>query len=256
MGRLDGKVAIITGAGRGQGAAEAQLFVAEGASVVLADVLTDEVQVLADQLGPRAVGVELDVTSESGWDRAVAAALELGPLSVLVNNAGIHWTRPIEHESADELRRILDVNLVGAFLGIQAVIAPMRTGGGGSIVNVSSTAGLTGLPYHGAYGASKWALRGVTKTAAVELGPDGVRVNSVHPGPIATDMLPAAREADGAARFARLPLGRAGEASEVAQLVAFLASDESSYLTGAEIAVDGGSIAGPAPTYTWTPPTP
>jgi 3alpha(or 20beta)-hydroxysteroid dehydrogenase len=148
---------------------------------------------------------------------------------------------------------MLDVNLVGAFLGMQAVLDPMRARGGGSIVNVSSLAGLTGLPYHGAYGASKWALRGMSRTAAVEFGPDGIRVNSVHPGPIDTPMLPAPAPGTADDRFAHLPLGRAGRPDEVAALVLHLASDESSYQTGGEYMVDGGSHAGPPKRYEWSP---
>jgi 3alpha(or 20beta)-hydroxysteroid dehydrogenase len=251
-GRLAGAVAIVTGAARGQGEAEARLLAAEGASVVLGDVLDAEGEAVAASIGPAAAYVHLDVSQPADWAAAVARAEAFGPLRVLVNNAAIHWTRPIEHESVDALRRILDINLVGTFLGIQSVIAPMRAAGGGSIVNISSTAGLTGLPYHGAYGSTKWAVRGLTKTAAVELGPDGIRVNSIHPGPIKTAMLPTIEGVDTDSRFGHLPLRRAGEVDEVAQLVLFLASSASSFMTGTEFVIDGGSTAGPAPTYTWS----
>jgi 3alpha(or 20beta)-hydroxysteroid dehydrogenase len=252
VGRLDGKVAIITGAARGQGEAEARRFVAEGAKVVLGDVLDDAGVAVAAALGGAATYCHLDVTSEADWAAAVAAAQRFGPLNVLVNNAAIHWVRPIEHETVAALEKIWRVNLVGPFLGMQAVLAPMRAAGGGSIVNVSSTAGLTGLPYHGAYGHTKWALRGLTKTAAVEFGASGVRVNSVHPGPINTNMTsksPGASEN----RFRALPAGRIGEPEEVASLAVFLASDESAFITGTELVIDGGSQAGPALTYEWDP---
>jgi 3alpha(or 20beta)-hydroxysteroid dehydrogenase len=253
VGRLDGKVAIVTGAARGQGEAEARRMVAEGAEVVLGDVLDDEGKQVAADLGEAARYVHLDVTSEACWADAVAAAAELGPLSVLVNNAAIHWVRPIEHETVAGMEKIWRVNLLGPFLGMQSVLAPMRAAGGGSIINVSSTAGLTGLPYHGAYGHAKWALRGLTKTAAVEFGSAGIRVNSLHPGPINTAMMTKSPGADQADRFRHLPAGRAGEPEEVASLVVFLASDESAFITGTELVIDGGSQAGPAITYQWDP---
>jgi 3alpha(or 20beta)-hydroxysteroid dehydrogenase len=253
-GRLTGKTAIITGAARGQGEAHARRFVAEGAKVVLADVLDDDGARVAAELGASARFVHLDVTSEADWDTAIAAAQELGPLNVLVNNAAIHWVRPIEFESADRLEKIWRVNFLGSYIGMQKAIAPMRAAGGGSIVNVSSTAGLTGLAYHSAYGHTKWALRGVTKVAAVELGGDGIRVNSVHPGPINTNMLSASPGASpDRARFQHLPARRYGEPDEVASLMVFLASDESAFMTGTEFVIDGGSQAGPPPTYQWDP---
>jgi 3alpha(or 20beta)-hydroxysteroid dehydrogenase len=252
--RLAGRTAIITGAAKGMGAAHARRFVAEGARVVLGDVLDEAGEAVAAELGDAARYVHLDVTDPAQWAAAVAVAEELGTLNVLINNAGIHWIRPIEHETVEGIERILRVNLVGTMLGIQAVIPAMRAAGGGSIVNLSSTAGLTGLPYHGAYGASKWAVRGLTKTAAVELGGDGIRVNSVHPGPIRTDMMSFVGSAeDEKRRFAHLPARRPGEPDEVSQLMVYLASDESSFMTGAEFVIDGGSQAGPAPSFTWTP---
>jgi 3alpha(or 20beta)-hydroxysteroid dehydrogenase len=253
-GRLEGRVAVITGAARGQGEAEARLFVAEGASVVLTDVLVDEVQAVAETLGEAAVALPHDVVDEAAWAAVVARATEhFGGLDVLVNNAAIHWIRPLLDETAEDLRRIMDVNLVGAVLGMQSVVPAMQARGGGAIVNISSLAAQGGFYGHTAYGATKWALRGVSRIAAVELGPLGIRVNSVYPGMVDTAMLPPAGDpGTDAARTAHVPLGRVGQVHEVAETVAFLASDAASYLTGAEIVVDGGSLAGRVPP---APPT-
>jgi 3alpha(or 20beta)-hydroxysteroid dehydrogenase len=250
MNQLAGKVAIITGAAHGMGAAHARRFCAEGARVLLTDVAADEGRALAGELNHASDGcaafAEHDVSAEDGWAEVVAKAVEaFGGLDILVNNAGIHWTRSIEDETLAGFQRAIDVNLIGTFLGIRAVIAPLRARGGGSIINICSLAGTTGLGWHGAYGASKWGARGLSRTAANELGADGIRVNAVMPGAIETSMLPADREGLGDARFARLPLGRAGQPDEVSSLVVFLASDQSSYITGGEFAADGGSAAGP-----------
>jgi 3alpha(or 20beta)-hydroxysteroid dehydrogenase len=241
--RLDGKVAIITGGARGQGEAEARLFVREGAKVVIGDVLDEDGAALADELGAEAARyVHLDVTSPADWAAAVELATStFGKLDVLVNNAGIHHSTRIEDETLERFKRTIEVNLVGTFIGIQAALPALRAAGRAAIVNISSTAGMRGFPGMASYGSSKWGVRGLTKTAAAELGTYGIRVNSVHPGPIKTAMLP--DSPDGEARFAHLPLGRSGEPEEVANLVAFLASDESSYITGIEHVVDGGSIA-------------
>ncbi|WP_030754526.1 glucose 1-dehydrogenase [Streptomyces griseus] len=240
---LTGKVALVTGAARGIGAAQARLFAALGARVVLADVLEEEGRLVAGELGDTARFVRHDVTDEASWRAAVAAAEAFGRLDVLVNNAAIYTTSPIEDEDPARLDALLRVNLAGPFLGIRAVVPAMRAAGGGSIVNMSSQAGLQGIWGHGGYGAAKWGLRGLTKTAAIELGPDGIRVNSVHPGAIATGMTAHL----GTTAHPAAPLGRVGEPEEVARLVAFLASDDSSYLTGAELAVDGGASAGRVP---------
>ncbi len=241
-GRLEGRVAVVTGAARGQGEAEARLFAAEGAKVVATDVLGHEVRAVAADLGDDAIALTHDVTDASAWADVVAAAVaQFGGVDVLVNNAGIHWIKAMVDEDPADVERLLQVNLMGPYIGMQAVVPVMEARGGGSIVNISSYAGLSGAWGHSAYGASKWALRGVTKTAAIELGPLGIRVNSVHPGPIDTAMLPVPADAP---MFAGYPLGRAGTAEEVAETVLFLASDASSYLTGAELSVDGGLAAG------------
>ncbi|UGT41729.1 glucose 1-dehydrogenase [Nocardia yamanashiensis] len=243
MADLTGKVALITGAARGQGAAEARLFVARGAKVVITDVLEAEGKELADSLGDAAVFVRHDVTDAESWKAAVDTAVAtFGKLDVLVNNAAIYIMKPLMETTPDELERILKVNLIGAFLGIQAVVPGMTENGGGSIVNISSQAGLEGLMNHSAYGSSKWGLRGLSKISALELGPAQIRVNSVHPGPIATPMVPYLTTGPGS--FPTLPLERTGLPEEVAELVAFLASDASAYITGAEVTVDGGLAAG------------
>ncbi|MGV9720355.1 glucose 1-dehydrogenase [Nocardia beijingensis] len=240
---LNGKVALITGAARGQGAAEARLFVARGARVVITDVLEDEGARLAESLGAAARFVRHDVGRGDDWEAAAGTAVSaFGKLDVLVNNAAIYTAKPLTDTAPEELERILRVNLVGPFRGIQAAIGPMTRAGGGSIVNISSQAGLEGLMGHSAYGSSKWGLRGLTKTAALELGPAGIRVNSVHPGPIATPMVPYLTTGPGS--FPSLPLQRTGAPEEVAELVAFLASDASAYITGAEVTIDGGLAAG------------
>jgi 3alpha(or 20beta)-hydroxysteroid dehydrogenase len=252
-GRLAGKVAIITGAARGQGAAEGRRFAEEGAKVVLTDVLDTDTKAVAQEIGDtggaggQALAIAHDVTSEADWAKVVATATEtFGGVDILVNNAAIYWTRPLVDESVADFERLLRVNLIGALLGLQAVVPAMKARGGGSIVNISSRAGASGMFGHGAYGMSKWGLRGMTQTAAIELGPFGIRVNAVLPGSIDTAMLPVAKE-DFGERFSDLPLGRVGTAEEVAQAVLFLASDESSYLTGSELRVDGGLAAGRRP---------
>lgn len=247
MGRLDGKVALITGGARGQGAAEARRFVDEGARVVVADVLTDEGAALADEIGPAATFVPLDVTDEAQWQAAVAATEEaFGGLSVLVNNAGILLFRQLVNTSLDEFRRVLDVNLVGTFLGIKTAAPAIERAGGGSIVNISSVGGLQGLPAVSAYVSSKFGVRGLTKSAAIELGPSGIRVNSVHPGSVDTPMIrdDSTSVEDFAPYYERLPIKRLGTVDDVTNVVLFLASDESTYVTGAELVVDGGASCG------------
>jgi 3alpha(or 20beta)-hydroxysteroid dehydrogenase len=247
--RLQGKVALISGGARGMGGAEARLFAAEGAQVVIGDVLVDEGKALAGELGDAARFVELDVTDEGSWQAAVTAATtEFGRLDVLINNAGIWKIMPIAMMSAEDYMEVVKVNQLGVFLGMKSAIPAMSTNGG-SMVNISSVAGLTGAIGQVAYGATKWAVRGMTKTAAIELAGIGIRVNSIHPGLIDTQMLQTVRDwgVEAEALLSAVPQARFGTADEVAQLALFLASDDSSHCTGGEFTVDGGMTAGFAP---------
>ncbi|MBX6374141.1 MAG: glucose 1-dehydrogenase [Acetobacteraceae bacterium] len=243
MARFDGKVVLISGGARGQGAAEARMLVAEGGKVVIGDVLEEEGRALAAELGPSsALFLRQDVTEEADWNRAVAAAVEtFGGLHGLVNNAGIYIPKTLMETDAALFERHMRVNQLGCFLGMKAVVPAMERAGGGSIVNISSVAGLRGSPGAIAYSATKWALRGMTKAAAVDLAPRGIRVNSVHPGPIDTDMLKVRTPEQNRARVELVPMKRMGTAEEVAKLVLFLLSDDSAYITGAEVAIDGGA---------------
>ncbi len=245
MGRLDGKVCIVTGGARGQGAAEAELFRREGAEVVVTDVL-DEGTALAASIG--ATFIRHDVRSEEEWAEVVRQTVDRhGRLDVLVNNAGIYERGKLLDTSLDQFRRIVDVNQVGVFLGMKAVAPQMMEQRSGSIVNISSIAGLLGSANAIAYGASKFAVRGMTKAAALELARHGVRVNSIHPGMIETAMIHevTGHNDDRHERMARaVPLGRPAGADEVADMVLYLASDESRYCTGSEFVIDGGITAG------------
>jgi 3alpha(or 20beta)-hydroxysteroid dehydrogenase len=246
VSRLEGKVALVSGAARGMGAAEVRRLHADGASVVAGDILDDEGKALADSLGDRVRFVHLDVTSEESWQAAVAQTeQEFGKVDVLVNNAGILRFNAIADTPLDELRQVLDVNLIGCFLGMKTAIPALKRAGGGSIVNISSIEGIAGTPFCGAYTASKFGVRGITKVAALECGKDGIRVNSVHPGGIDTPMTRAVMDDDGKKYVGKhVPgLKRMGEAEEIANVVAFLASDDASYCTGAEFVVDGGVTA-------------
>ncbi|MBE9373816.1 glucose 1-dehydrogenase [Saccharopolyspora sp. HNM0983] len=239
MGRVDGKVAIITGGSRGMGAAHARSLVAEGAKVVIGDILDDEGKALADELGSAARYVPLDVTEPDQWQHAVSTAVqEFGRINVLVNNAGIVNGSAIQKFDLQQWQRILDVNLTGSFLGIRAVTDPMIEAGGGSIMNVSSVEGLRGSPWAHGYVATKWAVRGLAKSTALELAQHNIRVNSIHPGLIRTPMTEGIPD-----DMIKAPLGRPADPAEVATFVLFLASDESSYATGSEFVVDGGLVA-------------
>jgi 3alpha(or 20beta)-hydroxysteroid dehydrogenase len=245
MQMLEGKVAIITGAARGQGEAEARRFVAEGAQVVMGDVLSEELHGVADDLGDAATAIVFDVGEPDGWDAAVAAAAERGGCDVLVNNAAIVAFSTIEETSLDDYMAVIRVNQVGCFLGMRAVIPTMKAARRGSIVNISSIDGLQSKNGLVAYSASKWAIRGMTKTASIELGPYGIRANSVHPGGVNTIMGNPLESPDlETSPYLAQAIPRIGEVDEIASAVVFLASDEASYITGAELAVDGGWNAG------------
>lgn len=248
MPELTDRVAIITGGARGQGAAAARRFLEEGARVVIGDVLDDVGKELADSLGEAAYYRHLDVSCEDDWAAVMDDVMtNLGRVDVLVNNAGILRFAPLPDMSLEEFMRVVNINQVGTFLGMRAVSKPMIAAGKGSIVNISSVEGLAGMSMLTAYTGTKFAIRGMTKVAALELGPQGVRVNSVHPGMIETDMV---KDAAGGHEVdltpvaqKRIPLRRMGQSEDVAELVLFLASDRSSYCTGGEFAVDGGVTA-------------
>ncbi|MBM9460615.1 glucose 1-dehydrogenase [Nocardioides sp. zg-536] len=242
MGRLDSKIAIVTGGAQGQGAAISRAYAAEGARVVIADVAEQEGRAVAAEIGDAAHFVSHDVSDAASWQRVVEeTSTRFGAVDVLANNAGILRFGDIERMPVEEVELLWRVNQLGVFLGMQAVTRTMRKNGGGSIINASSVEGLAGMPSCTAYAATKWAIRGMTKCAAMELGPRGIRVNSVHPGMIDTPMT-RAHGGDAAMEYgaSKVPLRRVGVPEDVAGLYVFLASDESSYLNGAEIAVDGG----------------
>jgi NAD(P)-dependent dehydrogenase (short-subunit alcohol dehydrogenase family) len=246
MDRLKSKVALISGGARGQGAAEAGLFAAEGAKVVIGDVLDDQAKVTAEEINAKAEGhavaaVHLDVTRGSDWRAAVdACEREFGGLDILVNNAGIFHTTGLEETTEELWDAIVNINQKGVWLGMKFAVPAMRKRGGGSIVNISSVAGLTGSAGSTAYHGTKGAVRLLTKAAAVQYGPEKIRANSVHPGIIATQMIDIIPKHQREHFTAFVPLRREGTAEDVAKIVLFLASDDSSYVTGAEFVVDGG----------------
>ena len=248
--RLENKVALISGGARGMGAVEAHMFAREGAKVVIGDVLEEEgrqTEAAVNEAGGECVFVRLDVTSEDDWNTAVAAAVDrFGQLDILVNNAGVSSTGGIEDITAQEWDRTLDINTKGVFLGTKAAIPEMRKAGGGSIVNISSGAGIAPSPgTSGAYAASKGAVRIFSKSTAVQYARENIRCNSVHPGPIETPMLRSARGSGAQLddTIERVPLGRIGRPEEIAYGVLYLASDESSFVTGSELVIDGGRTA-------------
>lgn len=247
VGRLDGKVAIITGGARGIGACHARTFVREGARVVVADRRADEGRESIEELGDGALFVETDVTDEGDWTAIADAAVDtFGGIDVLVNNAGIMRIVPIESCDSATFRKVLDTNLTSMFLGIRAVIHPMAERGGGSIINVSSPQGFEGRVGMGAYTASKFGVRGLTRTAAMELGQRGIRVNTLIPGAVRTVMTerPGWSESQYEKAYSIYPLGRMGRLEEISALAVFLASDESSFCTGGDFVVDGGILSG------------
>lgn len=237
---LEGAVVLVTGAARGMGAEHVRGLVAAGAKVVATDVLDDEGKALADEFGEQVVYCVLDVTDEQQWRDAVALAEStFGPVQHLVNNAGILSFGSIEDLSPADWQRTIDVNLTGVWLGMHVTIPSIKKAGGGSIVNVSSTAGMQGYGNIGAYVASKWGIRGLTKTAALELGPSGIRVNLIHPGPIRTPMIAGMSEEVAVGQ----PIARIGEPAEVTAMLLFLLAD-ATYSTGHEFIIDGGAIIG------------
>ncbi len=251
MKRFDHRTVIVTGGARGMGASHARGFVAEGAHVVIADVLEQEGRTLADELGEHALFSRLDVTSDADWAATVAAAEDaFGSVSVLVNNAAIVRFGLIAETEPAAWRQVIDINLTGSYLGIRAVVSSMRKAGGGAIVNISSGAGMTGTFGAGAYVASKWGVRGLTKTAALELARDNIRVNSIHPGNVRTPMVAGSDAvAIGAGAVRDLAIPRIAESDEITRLVLFVASDEASFSTGSEFIADGGHLLGPVPQH-------
>lgn len=243
-GRVEGKVALVTGAAKGLGAAQARLLASEGARVLLTDVDEAAGGAVAATIGEHARFVAHDVTSSADWTSAVAAAEDaFGPISVLVNNAGIFVPGSLDDLDEATVRRVFEVNALGVFLGMKHALGSLRRAGGGSIVNVSSSAGLVGAPQAVAYVGSKFAVRGMTKAAAIDLAPDGIRVNSVHPGLVDTPIFDGFPREVVEGLAATTPMGRLGTPEEIAPLVLYLASGESRFSTGAEFAADGGYAA-------------
>ncbi len=242
---LDGKVALVTGAARGQGRAIARRLAQAGARIIAGDVLTAEVATLQDELGAAVVSGELDVAKRPSWDTLIARGVEVfGRLDILVNNAGVLRAAPIDTETPEMFEAVWRVNCLGPFHGIQAVLPHLQAAGGGAIVNTLSTAGLSVWTQHAAYSSSKWAERGLTKVAALELAPLGIRVNALLPGPIATPMVLLDNDPIARARLSQTPIGRIGEPEDIAEAVLYLVSDRSSFLSGAELTIDGGQTIG------------
>lgn len=239
--RVAGKVALISGGARGMGASHARRLVEDGARVVIGDLLEDDGTALAAELGAgNALFVRLDVTDLDSWTAAVTATVErFGRLDVLVNNAGIFTRGSVEDATVEDWNRTIAIDLTGNFLGMKAAVPAMKAAGGGSIINISSIAGLVGFKNRAAYSAAKWGVQGLTKTSALDLGPAGIRVNSVHPGSVRTPMTAGLQRGLG-----QVPLGRDADVREISDLILFLASDESTFITGGAFAIDGGETAG------------
>jgi 3alpha(or 20beta)-hydroxysteroid dehydrogenase len=250
-GVMDGKIALVTGAARGIGAATARLLAAEGARVAVADRREDEANAVVAELNAARPGsalfVALDVTIEADWQSAIAQTeAAFGPINVLVNNAGIIRVAPLEQMTLENFRKVVDTNLIGTFLGLKYGAEALKRAGGGSIVNFSSVQGMEGRQGFTAYSASKFGIRGLTKSAAIELGPHNIRVNAVVPGPTKTKMIerPGWADEDYDRMYGKYPLSRMAHAEEIARMVLFLASDQSSFCTGGDYVVDGGTLAG------------
>ena len=245
MDRLKGKVAIITGGSRGMGASHAKRFIKEGAKVVFTDILVEEGEALARELGENARFIKHDVTKLADWEHVVSETeAAFGPVTVLVNNAGISFSNSIEEMTEEQYMKVIQINQVSVFLGMKSVIPSMKKANGGSIVNISSMNGIIGFPGSAAYDSSKFAVRGMTKSAALELSPFGIRVNSVHPGVIETPMVAINVPEEIKEELKKnVPLARLAKPEEVTNLVLYLASDEASYSTGSEFIVDGGYLA-------------
>lgn len=245
MGKLDGKVAVITGGARGQGASHVRTFVEEGANVVFSDILSEEGEALATELGERVRFIKHDVTKADEWKKVIEETEAVfGPVDILVNNAGGVVTKNFEDLSEEEYRKVVDINQVSIFLGMKTTLPSMKKTGNGSIINISSINGLRGSAGNAAYDSSKFAVRGITKSAALEFAEYGIRVNSVHPGVIQTPMI----EVEGTEKLveqlvATIPMKRKGQSEEVSKLLLYLASDDSSYSTGSEFVIDGGVTA-------------
>lgn len=241
MARFEGTVALISGGSRGMGAEHARGLVGEGAKVIIGDILDDEGKLLAEDLGENATYIRLDVTKDADWKEAVATAESVyGPINLLVNNAGIVSYGPVDAMDPEEFRRVIDINLTGTYLGMHYTVPSMKKAGGGAIINISSTAGLMGYAAISAYAASKWGVRGMTKSVAMELGKDNIRVMSLHPGPIRTPMT----DEYGDEMTAAQPIARWGTPEEVTKLLMFMAAD-ATYSTGSEWVIDGGAVLGP-----------
>lgn len=247
MGKLSGKVAIISGAAQGMGEATGRLFAAEGAKVILGDMQTEKGEAVAGEIGEASLFQKLDVRSEEDWQAIVASAVErFGKLDILVNNAAVLHVAGADELAKEDAERILGINVIGTMMGVKHAVPALKANGGGVIVNISSVDGMRGCNGLSAYTASKWAVRGISKSYAYEFGPAGIRVVSIHPGGVNTHMAnPGGADIDDLNRgFVNVPLQRIGEPEEIARVSLFVCSDDASYITGAEIAVDGGWTAG------------